>query len=232
MTGPASRRPRADGGLPLAPARRDRPPQHQRGPGPPPGGLRRPAGRGAGRHRLAPLSRPVVPAAAGRDRRPPRGRPGSGVRGQRLERGAADALPHLRRARVGPRPCSSPPTRCTATSPASPAPGWRWASAPPTSPSTSTRSAACSPTWRPGHHVPVLAQQPDRHGRARGRRARRSSTRPPASSWSTRPTASSRRGRRSSWSTASGRSSSPAPSRRRGRWPRPGSATWSGRRGS
>ena len=41
---------------------------------------------------------------------------------QRLERGAADAPAHLRRAGPARRSCSSRPTRCTATSPASPAP--------------------------------------------------------------------------------------------------------------
>ena len=49
-------------------------------------------------------------------------------------------------------------------------------------------------------------------------------------SWSwTRPTASSRRGRRSSWSPTTARSSSPAPTPRRGRWRRPASATSSAR---
>ncbi len=52
-------------------------------------------------------------------------------------------------------------------------------------------------------------------------------------SWSsTRRTGSSRRGRLSHWSRRTFRSSSLAPSRRRGRWPRPGSATSSVRRGS
>ena len=51
---------------------------------------------------------------------------------------------------------------------------------------------------RPDDHVPVLAQQPDRPGRDRGDGARACSTLGArAWSWSTRPTASSRRGRRS-----------------------------------
>ena len=74
--------------------------------------------------------------------------------------------------------CSSRPTRCTATSPGSPAPRWSWASAPTTSPSTSPRSTGCSPS-RSGHHVPLLAEQPDRPGRAAGgRRGGRSRGRP------------------------------------------------------
>ncbi len=48
------------------------------------------------------------------------------------------------------------------------------------------------------HHVPVLAQQPDRHDRARrGAGARGAGAGGPGSSWSTRPTASSPPGRRS-----------------------------------
>ena len=53
-------------------------------------------------------------------------------------------------------------------------------------------------------HVPVLAQQPDRHGRRPRPRCGPCSTSSPPStacSSSTRPTASSPRGRRSSWST-------------------------------
>ena len=66
----------------------------------------------------------------------------------------------------------------------------------------------------------------------RGRPSRRCSTwRPGPASWSTRPTGSSRRGRRSSWSTRTRRWSSPAPTPRRGRWPPPASATSSARRG-
>ena len=45
------------------------------------------------------------------------------------------------------------------------------------------------------HHLPVLAQQPDRPGRAPRDRRRRARTPPPAWSSSTRPTGSSRRGR-------------------------------------
>ena len=158
----------------------------------------------------------------------------AGVRGQRLQRGAADAAAHLRRRAVARSPRSSRPTSCTPTSPASPAravvegeraadfsldldevrTGRRRAAR------RSSRSCARR-TTRPGMVEP------------RGRGARGRSTWRPASSSSTRPTGSSppwsaldagRRGR--------ARSSSPARSRRRGRWPPPGSATWSARRGS
>ena len=88
--------------------------------------------------------------------------------------------------------------------------------------------AGCSPS-RSGHHVPVLAQQPDRAGRAAGGRRGRARAGARGSSWSTRPTGSSPRGRRSSWSTRTCRWSSPAPSPRRGRWRRPASATSSAR---
>ena len=50
-----------------------------------------------------------------------------------------------------------------------------------TSPSTWTRCAAPSPRPRPGGHLPLLAQQPHRHGRAaRGRAGGRAPTRPRA----------------------------------------------------
>ena len=50
---------------------------------------------------------------------------------------------------------------------------------------------------RPGHHLPVLAQQPDRAGRRPARPCAPCSARRPAWSSSTRPTASSPTGRRS-----------------------------------
>ena len=72
-------------------------------------------------------------------RRAPRRRPRAGLRGQRLQRGAADPAASPTAGRAARSPCSSRPTRCTPTSPASPAPRWSRASAPPTSRSTSTR---------------------------------------------------------------------------------------------
>ena len=77
------------------------------------------------------------------------------------------------------------------------------------------------------HHVPLLAEQPDRAGRAARDRRRRACGRARASSSSTRPTGSSPRGRRSS---CAGRRTpgwwSPARSPRPGPWPAPASATW------
>ena len=166
-------------------------------PEPPPAAWRDAFAARAVPRRLAPLPRPQRRRAAGGDRRAPRGRARSGLRRQRLERGAADRLAGLRRAGPHASRPSSPPTSCTATSPASPAPRWWRASGPPTSPSTSTRSAGSSASAEPGRHLPVLAQQPHRHGRRRRTSCARCSTWPPASSSSTRPTASSRRGRRS-----------------------------------
>ena len=59
--------------------------------------------------------------------------PGRGLLRQRLERGAAVPAAGLRRARAA-APCSSSrPTRCTRTSPASPAPRWSRARATTTS---------------------------------------------------------------------------------------------------
>ena len=189
-------------------------------PVPPPDGVaRRSWPRSCRRDRLAPLPRPRRRRAAGR--------PSAAHHGVEPEQvfaanGSNEVLQALCLAYGGPgarSPCSSRPTPCTPTSPGSPAPTWSWASATTTSPSTSTRSAASSAEHRPGDHLPVLAQQPDRAGRARGGRSARCSTRRPGWSSSTRPTASSPRGRRSTWSTRTTRSSSPAPSPRRGRWP-------------
>ena len=221
------RRPRAHGGLPLAPGRRRRPAQHQRG------------ARAAAARRSPtrwPPSWPTLdwhryPDRAAtelreRHRRAPRRRPGAGVRGQRLERGAADAAAHLRRAGPLGGRRSSPPTRCTATSPGSPAPAWSTGEraddfaldldevAARRSPRRSRRSPSCArPTTPPGM-VEAEATVREVLGLVAA-----------ACSWSTRPTASSRRGRRSSWSTTTCRWSSPAPTPRRGRWRRPGSAT-------
>ena len=69
-------------------------------PCPPPAGFLDAPGRGAGRRRLAPLPRPRLPRRCGPPSPSHHGvDPGAGVRGQRLQRGAADAVPHLRRAR-------------------------------------------------------------------------------------------------------------------------------------
>ena len=120
--------------------------------------------------------------------------PGAGLRGQRLERGAADAAARLRRARAGAWPPSSRPTSCTATSPGSPAPTvvegerarrlharprrgapGRWPRAEP------VVTFLCSPN------------NPTGHGRAARTVVREVlDLAPGAASWSTRPTASSR----------------------------------------
>ena len=88
--------------------------------------------------------------------------------------------------------------------------------------------------WRrPSRSSPSCARPTTRRAWSTPRTScARSSTWPPASWSSTRPTASSRPGRRWRWSTTTARWSSPAPSPRRGRWPRRASATWWGRRGS
>ena len=107
-------------GLPLAAGRRRGAAQHQR--------VARAAARRVAAtrappsspRRLAPLSRSRRHRAAQRDRRAPRRRDRAGLRGQRVERGAADAAARLRRPRPR-RAASSRPTRCTPTSPASPA---------------------------------------------------------------------------------------------------------------
>jgi hypothetical protein len=98
---------------------------------------------------------------------PPRRRRRAGLRGQRLQRGAADLL--LTYGGPGARSrCSSPPTPCTPTSPGSPAPtvveGERDRRLRPRS-----GRGAPGPRRAGPRHVPVLAQQPHRHGRARGR---------------------------------------------------------------
>ena len=106
----------------------------------------------------------------------------------------------------------------------------RRANAATTSRSTWARSDGWWPSMRRRSHLPVLAQQPDRHGRPprRGGRGARHDTGP-------------RRGRRGvrpvrPWSAlgmvGDGRHVVvSAPSPRRGRWPAPGSATWSAPRG-
>ena len=140
-------------------------------------------------------------------------------------------------ARAAPSPRSSRRTSCTRTSPGSPAPRW----------SEGERAAdftldldggARGDRARPAHrHVPVLAEQPDRPGRAGRATCARCSTR-----WRCCPSRAARRRRglrpvrrlvgARPRSTRTCRSSSPARSPRRGRWPAPASATSSARRGS
>ncbi len=75
----------------------------------------------------------------------------------------------------------------------------------------------------PGDHLPLLAQQPHRHGGRRGDGARGARPALRACWWSTRPTGSSLPGRPSSSSATTCPWWSPAPTRRRGRWRRPAS---------
>ena len=79
---------------------------------------------------------------------------------------------------------SSPPTPCTATSPASPAPPWSRASATPTSRLDPAEVAGRRRAAPAGGHVPVLAQQPHRHWSSR------------TSWWPSRARTARRRGRR------------------------------------
>ena len=152
--------PQVDGG---------RPAQHQRGARAAAAGLRRRARRASWPrvdwHRYPDR---VVHRAARGHRRAPRRRPGDGVRGQRLQRGAADAVPRLRRPGPLGRGVRADVRAAQPHRPHHRAPAWPSASAPTTSPSTSTRCAACSAEAAPADHVPVLAQQPHRHGRGRG----------------------------------------------------------------
>ena len=97
--------------------------------------------------------------------------------GNGMQRGAADAAAHLRRARPARARCSSRRTRCTRTSRA--ITGTEVVvgrAARPTSRSTPTprrRSIARAP---PDDRVRVQPEQPDRHGRAARRPSRRCST--------------------------------------------------------
>ena len=120
----APRRPRRARRLPLAAARRRRAAQHQREPVPAAARVRRQ--RGSPRcapSPAAPLPGPWRPAPARAGSRAHLGQRAERVLlRERVERGAADAAAHLRRAPAGGRSCSSRPTPCTATSPASPAP--------------------------------------------------------------------------------------------------------------
>ena len=127
------------------------------------------------------------------------------------------------------RSSSSRPTRCTRTSRASPRPRWSRANA--TSDlAIDLDSAAALDRASTGPSIVFVCSPNNPTGTVEPRevvdRARSSSSRGTAvCSSSTRPTASSRRGARSSWSTTPSRSSSCAPIRRCGRWPRCGSAS-------
>ena len=145
-------------------------------PEPPPAGFARRAGRRGRRARLAPLPRPLATGAARGDRRPPRRRPRAGLRRQRLQRGAPDAVPRLRRRRAAPSRCSSRPTRCTATSPASPAPAVAVGERADDLALDLDEVRRVLAEADAGHHVPLLAQQPHRDARA---------TRPPCARCST-----------------------------------------------
>ena len=148
--GRAARRPRRARGVPLAAARRVGAAQHQREPVPAARRVRRPlAGRAARRVPLQPLSRP-------RRARAPR-RAGHATSGSRRS-GCSAPTARTRCCRrscsptagpVGGPRCSSPRTRCTRTSPASPAPRWSSGSGAPTSRSTSTPRARSSPSSSP-----------------------------------------------------------------------------------
>ena len=134
------------------------------------------------------------------------------------------AGPHRRRVRADLR-------AALATSPGSPAPAVAdGRAAPTTSRSTSTRCAGCSIDAAPAITFLCSPNNPTGHGRAA-----EATVRDGARRWRAGP-ARGRRGLRPvrpvvgarAASTRTRRWSSPARSRRRGRWPPPGSATWSG----
>ncbi len=111
-------RPRGPDGIPLPTGRRGGPPQHQRVPvctAPAVAGGVRTRGR---EDRLPPLPGPRRRRAARGDRQTPRGRAGGGLLRQRVQRGPPVTAARLRRDRPARSSPSSPPTRCTATSPA------------------------------------------------------------------------------------------------------------------
>ena len=194
------------------------------------GGVARRARRRGLAGRLAPLSRPRAPAScatrsAQRTALGPT-RSSSPTDRTRCCRRCCSRMP----APVAPSPRSSRRTSCTGTSPGSAGRPWSKASAAADfrldlgevervlAAARPIVTFLCSPNNPTGLVEPAATC-----GRARrGRRA----------SWSsTRRTASSPRGRRSTSSTRIAHSSSRGPSPRRGRWPRPDSATSSGRRG-
>ena len=169
------------------------------------------------------------------DRRAARRRARAGLRRQRLERGAADAAAHLRRARPRGRRCSSRPTSCTRhIARLTGTDGRRGRARAPTSRSTSPRSqrvlgrrrsrpsrSCARPTTRPG------MVEPEATVRAGARPWRRGCVVVDEAYGQFAAVVGARAGRR-----GRARSSSPARTRRRGRWPRPASATSSARRGS
>ena len=156
----------------------------------------------------------------------------AGVRRQRLERGAADAAARLRRPGAHGRHVRADVPAARPHRPHHRRRGGRGRARPPTSRSTSPRSPGAVAEAAARRHVPVLAEQPDGHGRA-GRRVRARARRGARAGGGRRGLRPVRRlvGARR-WSTTTCRSSSPARSPRRGRWPPPASATSSARRGS
>ena len=169
------------GGLPLTPGRGRGAAQHERvAASPPPEAWREEllaALEDVSFHRYP--DRPAAELRRGR-RRPARGRRSGGLLRQRVQRGPAVPPAGLRRSRPQRPRCSSPPTRCTRTSPASPAP--RWSRDARDDDFQIDRDDAVGAARRSAarHHVPVLAEQPDRPGRAAGdgRRRRRRRARP------------------------------------------------------
>ena len=171
---PPPRRRRAHGGLPLAPARRRRPAQHQRVARAAAGR----AGRASSRRAVEPIDWHRYPdraatAAAHGHRRAPRRRARAGLRGQRLQRGAPDASCSPTAGRAAPPRSGSPPTPCTRhiarLTGTAVVEGER-------ADDFSTRPRRGPPgrvARRAVGRVPLLAQQPDRHGRRRGHRAGR-----------------------------------------------------------
>ena len=178
--------------------------------------------------RLAPLPRP---RATARCARRIAARHGVDPAQVFAANGSNEVLQTLLLAYGGPGPHgrrrSSRPTRCTATSPASPAPAWPTGERRRRLRARPRRGAARR--WpRPSRPIAFLCSpnNPTGHGRDRGRRCARCSTCAPGPAGrrrGLRPVravvgARARRRRRA-------RSSSPAPSRRPGRWRPPGSAT-------
>ncbi len=181
----AARRPPRARGLPLAAARRLRPAQHQREPVPAAARVRRRAGSTSSRRRRC-TATPTAPPRDLRDAlgRPPRATGRAGVLRQRLQRGAADAAAHLRRARAGAPRCSSPPTRCTrhiaritGTEVVVGERARRLLASTPTSPARSSRSSAPTIVFVCSPNNPTGTVEPRGHGRGaprgRGDRARR-----------------------------------------------------------
>ena len=135
-------------------------------PYPPPAEWQARVSRGDRRDRLAPLSRSRRHRVAGPHRRPARCRARAGVRGQRVERGAADAAARLRRRGSHGRGVGAD------LRPALPhrAGGRHRGRGRRAGARLLDRPRRGAPGVRRGGsvgRVPVLAQQPDRHGRRR-----------------------------------------------------------------